>query len=155
MLPPASTAAGGSGGPERARAGEGDRGAGPGFLYWVWRRPWMTAGRDTYISRVLEAAGWRNVAPEGRGRYPRLSPNEALALAPRAMLFASEPYAFELPGQLEAFGLEPTPEGDGWRLEGGPVALPVDGRLFGWYPSLTAAALAQARELHRTLAGAY
>ena len=128
-------------------------GAGPTFVYWVWRDPWMAAGRDTYLSRVLEAAGWRNALPEPAGRYPRLAPQEALALGPTAMLFASEPYAFTLPDDLDAFGPDPPRAAGGWRLRRGPLALAVDGKVFGWYPSYTVEALHRAGELRRLLAG--
>ncbi|MEJ2287691.1 MAG: helical backbone metal receptor [Deinococcales bacterium] len=127
--------------------------AGPGFVYWVWRDPWMAAGRDTYISRVLETAGWRNLVPEERGRYPRLTPEEALGLGPAALLFASEPYAFALPDDLDAFGPSAVREGDGWRLAGGGLALGVDGQVFGWYPSFTVAALRRAVDLRQLVEG--
>ncbi len=128
-----------------------EAGAGPTFIYWVWRDPWMAVGRDAYISRVLEAGGWHNAVPEEAGRYPRLTPQEALSLGPAAMLFASEPYAFALPGDADAFGQDTVPDGEGWRLDGRVLALAVDGRLFGWYPSHTVAALRRARTLRTAI----
>lgn len=130
-----------------------EAGAGPTFIYWVWRDPWMAAGRDTYISRVLEVGGWRNAVPEEAGRYPKLTPQEALSLGPEAMLFASEPYAFALPGDADAFGQDTVPDGEGWRLDDGVLALAVDGQIFGWYPSHTVAALRRAGDLRKLVMG--
>ena len=36
-------------------------------LYLIWREPWMTVSRDTYISRTLALVGWETV-PASRGR---------------------------------------------------------------------------------------
>ena len=36
-------------------------------LYLIWREPWMTVSRDTYISRTLALVGWETV-PEERAR---------------------------------------------------------------------------------------
>lgn len=123
----------------------------PAFVYWVWRDPWMAAGHDTYISRLLTAAGWRNAVPEAMRRYPRLAPRRALALGAAAMLFPDEPYAFALPGDLDAFGgAVESPKG--WLLPGGAVALRASGRELGWYPSYTVSGLERAAAF-RTVAG--
>lgn len=126
----------------------------PGFVYWVWREPWMAAGHDTYISRLLTAAGWRNVLAADLTRYPRVDPPAALAWGPAAMLFPDEPYAFSLPSHLGTFGGPARRAGNGWRLASGALTLPVDGRLLGWYPSYTAQGLAYARDLRGRLRGA-
>jgi ABC-type hemin transport system substrate-binding protein len=125
----------------------------PRFVYWIWRDPWMAAGHGTYISELLVAAGWRNALPPDRTRYPKVDPDEIDDLAPEVMLFSSEPYEFELPRDLDAFpGFTDKNRGI-WRLPGGPAALAVDGRLFSWYPSLTAAGLRTARELVQPAGG--
>lgn len=123
------------------------------FVYWVWRDPWMAAGHDTYISRLLGEAGWRNVVPRDRGRYPKVDPVEVAALAVEAMLFPSEPFEFELPRDLDPFSAAPVLDGSRWRLGGGTVALVVDGQLLSWYPSLTAEGLRCARHLREGLSG--
>ncbi len=123
----------------------------PGFVYWVWRDPWLAAGRDTYISRLLVAAGWRNAVPERRARYPKLSPADAAALAPAAMLFSSEPYAFSLPRDLGAFGGDWSLAGEVWTGPEGALSVAVDGRAFGWYPLRTAEGLGRAATLRGVL----
>lgn len=120
---------------------------GPSFVYWIWRDPWMAAGRDTYISRLLTVAGWRNAVPGEATRYPKIEPAEALELEPDVLLFPSEPYDFDVPRDLGAFCEAPAPDNGAWILDGSTVALAVDGRRLSWYPSLTAAGLRLAREL--------
>lgn len=134
---------------ERARPEPGKRR--PGFVYWVWRDPWLAAGPDTYISRLLVAAGWRNAVPERRARYPKLLPAEAAALMPAAMLFSSEPYAFSLPRDLDAFGAGWSRAGGAWLGPGGLLSVALDGRAFGWYPVRTAEGLRRAATLRAEL----
>jgi ABC-type Fe3+-hydroxamate transport system substrate-binding protein len=124
----------------------------PGFVYWIWRDPWMAAGHGTYISELLRAAGWHNALPAELLRYPRVDPEVATALAPRAMLFASEPWAFRLPDDLDAFPGQVSGDAPVWRI-GAAVALEVDGQAYSWYPSRTAAGLREAADLRRRLAG--
>jgi hypothetical protein len=120
----------------------------PGFVYWIWRDPWMAAGHDTYVSRLLTAAGWTNVLSTRRRRYPRVEPTDPPDAAGIVHFFPSEPYAFELPRDLGPFAGRAKAVGPGhWRLEGGAAAVQVDGRLFTWYPSQTAPGLRAAVEL--------
>ena len=63
------------------------------FLYLIWREPYMAAGPDTYISRLLECAGWEN-AYQGTERYPALSSAEIATLGVDEILLSSEPFPF-------------------------------------------------------------
>jgi ABC-type Fe3+-hydroxamate transport system substrate-binding protein len=136
---------------ELGRAAESPSAAAPSFVYWIWRDPWMAAGHGTYISTMLEAAGWRNALPADCSSYPKVEPSEVDALVVQVMLFSSEPYAFSLPRDLDAFPGPAVEDGGLWRLPGGMLAAPVDGQLLSWYPSLTASGLRLARELRRRL----
>lgn len=125
----------------------------PTFVYWIWKDPWMAAGHGTYICEVLEAVGWRNALSPDATRYPKVTPDDALALAPDALLFASEPFAFRLPRDLEPFGAGWREDvSSAWRRGGTPVALAVDGERLSWYPSLTLEGLGYAAELRRRVA---
>jgi ABC-type hemin transport system substrate-binding protein len=119
----------------------------PRFLYWIWRDPWMAAGHGTYISSLLIAAGWRNALPSHLTRYPTINPESVADLGRVTMLFASEPYAFELPRDLDAFPGRRDDHDGLWQLSGELAAATVDGQLFSWYPSLTAAGLRAAAQL--------
>ena len=50
-------------------------------LYLIWRDPWMTVARDTYISRMLARIGWHTLpavegGAAGAARYPALAGDE-------------------------------------------------------------------------------
>jgi len=109
-------------------------------LYLIWKSPWMTVSRDTYISRTLAAVGWDNVEVDSAERYPKfiLSP-ELLANVDR-ILMPSEPYAFrehhldEMQRLLAAANNDfiPTPmvEFDS------PIKVSlIDGEMTSWYGS--------------------
>ena len=129
--------------------------AGPRFLYLVWRDPWIAAGPDTYISRLLEAAGLRNAAPSEGGRYPKLDDSGLLADGIDVYLFSTEPFAFLLPRDLGPLWLEGAGGREGWfRIRGGRLATVVDAQPLSWYPSLTSRGLTRARELRTAVGGA-
>ena len=46
-------------------------------LYLIWREPWMTVSRDTYISRTLALVGWETVPASAAERYPEVDPAAA------------------------------------------------------------------------------
>ncbi len=131
-----------------ARAAAGD-GSPLHFVYWVWKDPWMAAGHDTYISRLLEAAGLVNALPSAATRFPRVDPHAVEGRV--AHLLSSEPYGFVLPRDAEALGPVVSREGSGCHLTGGSVVLTVDGQLYGWYPGRTAGALRAAVSLRLEL----
>jgi ABC-type Fe3+-hydroxamate transport system substrate-binding protein len=90
----------------------------------IWRRPWMTLGRDTFAGDVLQRLGVDNVLAGAADRYPKV----VLADLPAhdLVVLPDEPYAFTADDGPEAF-------------PGVPAAL-VSGRHLTWYgPSLTEA----------------
>lgn len=98
-------------------------------LYLIWRDPWMTVARDTYISTLLAEANW-NTWPDvhggehGAGRYPALTGNEAWLRDIDRVLLSSEPYRFGHAHIAEAQTLCPQAQ----------VQL-VDGELLSWWGS--------------------
>ena len=90
--------------------------------YFIWRRPWMAAGGDTFIADVMRRAGFVNVFDD-RTRYPDVTPEAVGAARPDVLLLSSEPYPFrpEHAAELEA-------------ATGVPAVL-VDGEPFSWYGS--------------------
>ncbi len=113
-------------------------------LYLIWKEPWMTVARDTYVSRTLAAVGWDTVPAESASRYPAIDLITA-ARAADAVLLSSEPYMFrarhaaELQAELAAHGCVK------------PVRL-IDGEMTSWYGSRAIAGLAY---LDRMRAGCY
>jgi ABC-type Fe3+-hydroxamate transport system substrate-binding protein len=89
----------------------------------VWRRPWMAAGRDTFLGDVLSRLGTDNVLAQHEERYPRI---ELDALPPYdVVVLPDEPYVFTATDGPEAFDAD---------------ARLVSGRHLTWYgPSLAEA----------------
>jgi ABC-type Fe3+-hydroxamate transport system substrate-binding protein len=75
-------------------------------LYLIWKSPWMTVSRQTYISRMLALVGWDTVPAEAHSRYPPVDLSPQFMLGVSRVLLSSEPYSFverhiaELRGQL-------------------------------------------------------
>jgi ABC-type Fe3+-hydroxamate transport system substrate-binding protein len=110
-------------------------------LYLIWRQPWMTVSRDTYISRLLACAGWQTLPAQyggdrGAARYPTLHGDEPWLADVREVLLSSEPYAFTKEHIAQAQALCPQAR----------VRL-VDGKLLSWYGPRTAAGLRYLRQL--------
>jgi ABC-type Fe3+-hydroxamate transport system substrate-binding protein len=110
-------------------------------LYLIWRQPWMTVARDTYISRLLARVGWQTLPAQaggdhGAARYPTLQGNEPWLAGAREVLLSSEPYAFTQEHVAQAQALCPQAR----------VRL-VDGERLSWYGPRTTAGLRYLREL--------
>ncbi|WP_426170159.1 helical backbone metal receptor [Pseudoduganella sp. R-31] len=91
-------------------------------LYCIWKDPWMTVSRDTYIARMLALIGW-SVPEIGDVRYPSFQWSDALVHDVDQVLLSSEPYRFT---EEHVDALE--------RQIGKPVQL-VDGEMMSWYGS--------------------
>lgn len=110
-------------------------------LYLIWREPWMTVARDTYISRLLAHAGCITLpavdgGATGAARYPRLAGNEPWLAEVDEVWLSSEPYAFGAAHVRETEAL----------CARARVRL-VDGRLLSWHGASTAPGLRYLRRL--------
>lgn len=110
-------------------------------LTFVWRRPWIALGVDTYGASVLEHLGFAGALGAQRGRYPELSLDELGALAPDLVLLPDEPYPFADRHRDEVAAV------------GGSATIErVDGRDLFWWGWRTPTALGRlARVLARTV----
>jgi ABC-type Fe3+-hydroxamate transport system substrate-binding protein len=88
-------------------------------LYLIWKDPWMTVSRDTYISRTLALFGLHTLPEAAESRYPKLDSLEIRGL--ERILLSTEPYRFREPHRQE---LE--------RQSKLPVSL-IDGEMTSWY----------------------
>lgn len=110
-------------------------------LYLIWKDPWMSVARDTYISRMLAEVGWQSW-PEvfggdaGAARYPVIRGDEPWLLDIDELLLSSEPYRFDESHLAAAQALCPRAR----------VRL-VDGELLSWYGPRAAAGLHYLMEL--------
>ena len=110
-------------------------------LYLIWRDPWMTVARDTYISRMLALVNWHTLpacegGAQGAARYPVVQGDEPWLAGVQQVLLSSEPYAFGAQHVEPARALCPQAS-----------VQCVDGELISWYGPRAAAGLRYLRAL--------
>ncbi len=91
--------------------------------YLIWRNPFMTAGGDTFIHSMLNAAGFENIFAD-KTRYPEITVEDLPIAHCQLLLLSSEPFPFQ---QKHIDELQPL-------LPGTKIVL-VDGEMFSWYGS--------------------
>jgi ABC-type Fe3+-hydroxamate transport system substrate-binding protein len=104
-------------------------------VVFVWRRPWMTLGADTYAASVLAHLDLAVVAAgDADARYPTVTLEDVRAQRPELAILPSEPYPFAARhvGEVERV------------LPGVAVRL-VDGRDLFWWGTRTPNALTRLR----------
>jgi ABC-type Fe3+-hydroxamate transport system substrate-binding protein len=90
--------------------------------YLIWRKPYMAAGKNTFIDDILLINGMTNVIKQDR--YPTITLEQLKTLNCELILLSSEPYPF---GEKH--------------IEEIQLAIPdtkimlVDGEMFSWYGS--------------------
>ena len=101
----------------------------------IWRQPYMTINRDTYVHDVLRTCGGDNVFGTSPARYPEVTLQEIRAAAPEVILLPDEPYRFRAVHGREFASLTEVPavRADRVRL--------IDGKLLSWYGPRIADAL--------------
>jgi len=62
-------------------------------LYLIWKDPWMTVSKETYIGSLLGYLGLRNQLPDFDQKYPQLA-LEPYLNPKTLLLFSSEPFPF-------------------------------------------------------------
>jgi ABC-type Fe3+-hydroxamate transport system substrate-binding protein len=110
-------------------------------LYLIWKKPWITVSRDTYVSRMLDLVKWETVPEKADGRYPRISLEDKGFVEARTVLLSSEPYRFRDSHLAEVRAL----------LPGRNVAL-IDGEMTAWYGSRAIAALGYLARIRKAAA---
>ncbi len=95
-------------------------------LCLIWRKPWMAAGPDSYISGLLGAFGFTNAIDNVRPRYPRLELEEIKSLKPEVIFLPDEPYRFDRNQIAEI-------ENAFLAGENIPRVLPMDGTMLAWF----------------------
>lgn len=90
--------------------------------YLIWRKPYMVAGRNTFINDILLINGMTNVVL--RERYPSVTLAELATLKADLILLSSEPYPF---GEKHIEEIQAA-------IPEAKIIL-VDGEMFSWYGS--------------------
>jgi ABC-type Fe3+-hydroxamate transport system substrate-binding protein len=105
----------------------------------IWRRPYMVARPDTYMSDFLRLCGGENVFTDGPAHYYPVELAEAARRSPEVVLLPDEPYPFRERHAAEVHAYADVPA-----VRSGRVHL-IDGQWITWYgpriaPSLQAVA---------------
>ncbi len=102
----------------------------------VWKDPYMSINRDTFVDSVIRESGGDNVFASHADRYPKFTLEEVLARRPDTIILPTEPYRFT-----------PDDFADFERLGSAVPAIEnrrihiVEGELLSWYGPRVARAL--------------
>ena len=124
-----------------AAAAEALGGSPRSVYYAIWRKPWMTVNRDTFVHDVLALCGARSVAADAAARYPELCPEQAVSRGVELVLLASEPWEFDEAQRAEVAAA---------RWFGDAEVRLVDGRDFCWHGARMADGLGRALDAVRS-----
>jgi ABC-type Fe3+-hydroxamate transport system substrate-binding protein len=91
--------------------------------YLIWQKPYMTIGGDTFISNMMQYAGFENIFA-AKTRYPEVTIEDLHIADCRLLLLSSEPFPFT---KKHIDDLQPF-------LPQTKIVL-VDGEMFSWYGS--------------------
>lgn len=106
--------------------------------YLIWNEPMMTAGGDTFINSMLDAAGFQNVFASQK-RYPVITVDDIRNSGCRVLILSSEPFPFkEIHRKIFAA-----------KFPGVEIIL-ADGEMFSWYGSRMQLAPAYFSQLRNT-----
>ena len=106
--------------------------------YLIWKKPYMLAGRDTFINNILAINGLSNVINERR--YPEIELNALAELKPDLIFLSSEPYPFKEEHLEEIRQVIPAAK-----------VMLVDGEMFSWYGSRLVKAVQYLFQLQKEL----
>ncbi|WP_114789476.1 helical backbone metal receptor [Niabella yanshanensis] len=107
--------------------------------YLIWKDPWMTVGRDTFIHSMMGKAGFRNVMDQ-QTRYPVITIKKIQEMQPQYVFLSSEPYPFKKEDIGAVQELLPSSN-----------ILLVDGEMFSWYGSRMLHAAGYFKELRDSI----
>jgi ABC-type Fe3+-hydroxamate transport system substrate-binding protein len=92
------------------------------IAYLIWRKPYMAAGKNTFIDDILLTNGMTNMIKQER--YPTITLDELKTLNCELILLSSEPYPF---GEKHIEEIQAV-------IPDAKIML-VDGEMFSWYGS--------------------
>ncbi|MBF29747.1 MAG: cobalamin-binding protein [Aequorivita sp.] len=103
-------------------------------LYIIWKKPYMAAGRGTFIDSLLKENKYSNIFSVNAGRYPEVKQEDFLKAD--IILLSTEPYPFKNVDVVEMT-----------KKLNREVKL-VDGEFFSWYGSRLMKAFDYFKSLH-------
>lgn len=105
--------------------------------YFIWKNPWMVAGKDTFIDHLLELNHFENAFSAENLRYPEIGLEELRDKDVEFVLLSTEPFPFK---ERDKKAFETEVRKDRVHL--------VDGEYFSWYGSRLTAAFTYFRKFH-------
>jgi len=94
------------------------------YLYLVWKKPLMLAGRNTFIDSMMSVLGLKNVIPYKMGPYPLANLEQCIQMSPDVVILPTEPYHFNEDDIHEFKQLFPNSK-----------ILGINGEMSSWYGS--------------------
>ncbi|SEM71544.1 ABC-type Fe3+-hydroxamate transport system, substrate-binding protein [Mucilaginibacter gossypiicola] len=88
--------------------------------YLIWRKPYMLAGKGTFIDCMMQICGLNNVTDVER--YPEIDADALIAAKPDLVFLSTEPYPFREKHINEFKAILPDAK-----------VILVDGEMFSWY----------------------
>ncbi|MCC7013268.1 MAG: ABC transporter substrate-binding protein [Planctomycetes bacterium] len=114
------------------------------WAYLIWRKPYMSVNRDTFVDAMFRLAGGVNVFGAHEARYPEIQVAELTAADPQRVFLCTEPFPFESEHADELARASGLPR------ERFVIA---DGELLSWHGSRTPAGIDYAESLIREARG--
>ena len=117
----------------------------PRVLCPIWKDPYMTINRDTFVDDVIRTSGGQNIFDDEADRYPQFTLEEAARRRPDVVILPTEPYHFTEADKaaFAAMGDEvPAVRNRRFHI--------VEGELLSWYGPRLARALTEISALLRT-----
>tara|TARA_R110001583_G_scaffold12326_1_gene54819 strand:- start:4343 stop:5149 length:807 start_codon:yes stop_codon:yes gene_type:complete len=108
--------------------------------YFIWAKPWMVAGNDTYINEMLQLNKFENIY-ENMSRYPKIEINKIRHEGdPDIVILSSEPFPFKDEHAMEI-----------GTYTNRSITVFGDGEMFSWFGSRILLAFDYFKELHNKL----
>ncbi|NLP58055.1 ABC transporter substrate-binding protein [Lutibacter sp. B1] len=108
--------------------------------YFIWFKPWMVTGNDTYINEILKLNKFENIYAN-MSRYPKVEIDKIRHEGdPDIIILSSEPFHFKDEHAIEIA-----------TFTNRSITVFGDGQMFSWYGSRLLLALDYFKELHKKL----
>lgn len=107
-------------------------------LYYIWAKPYMVAGEETFIDAMLKLNNFQNAC--NKPRYPEIQVNELKQWDVDLILLSSEPYPFNQSHEVEI-----------GEFASNVQFIQVDGECFSWYGSRILKAFDYFKTIHEKL----
>lgn len=109
-------------------------------FYPVWKNPYITINKNTYINSILEICNLKNIFAEKQENYPAITKYELNKIKPDYIFLPSEPYNFK-DKDINSFQKK-FPQ---------TKTLKVNGQMFTWYGLRMLYAADYLKQLHKKL----